>query len=1259
MPLMIGVIAAQVAAAGLGYLRNTKTQARLDNIQKQYESALQQRNFERAAARKREMEKLQEHNDWEAHQLRLQSIEESFSHSIHVDGYGNALQNWPLRVPPFVMKDESIGLFERPELATRSTVALHCILSRSNDSLFNQLVYPRLEHKLSVVLSKNWGANSTHPILYYSGAYKDAGEIGPKIPNLKAQLPHLPVLTITPYIKDEPEGINFCYHISLWGVTKGDSIDNPQLRGEIIELEFTPEGISKHYKRNKTDYSIDEIQSIVIEQVETLSAFIGYVADMYYWSYYSIAPLLPITKSNDCKPLSKQLADAYIKCYREYIADDRKVVTPDYAIIYLAKIKSLFPDDLFQKELRELLNQCLIKRKTIDKSLADEEIFSRNDIFLPQDYFFIREFNKLFQYRNMKKVTQKMKRVTKDNFKLDAQDYTRKRDELLDILQDILKVEGLSDSEITRFQSIRNKCLENQFNITLIGEFQGGKSTTFNAFCDGREISPRGAMTKTSACRITASNLSDKNKKEYSRVYWKNDSQLLQSISTIIESHIVLSEISDRKELSDNLIDSLRLANPAHFKIVSQAVAKEKKRLLNSLHNEALDIVRIAEIILHFYNDPYIRKLKKGNIFSINDISKLAVFPKTWSKHWANEGVSAFRADEIVFAFIGGIDCYIHSKNLARLGCTITDCPGLFTSKWDSKVAFDILPQSDAILYLLGGQKEMGEGDTIALKEIVNKNISCDKIFFAVNTRGSKSTTQNIIDANRNKLINLGFERNSLEIHTFNSLLFFLGEFGQTYLNKQCDEHSVEQFQNLAKQFDYEDESIENLWVEQINDRGSVLKDKKLRNISKLCHESVKTVLSSSSSNELFSSIEKFIIDRKAYSILIESGAEFAKRALDTIATNLKTQEEIAKKSLADCEAEFQESQAALDDFQQHIKRILKTAFPDDVFDSMLEDGFRTIFSNNVETISLNSTVQLYPILKTFAAFTTAGLHAMGYKKDAQAEKLKNLVEPALKQVIEQEMTTSLNVWTASIKSGENQYYHIIERELNRINDSIDAKWDKAVEDCVYIKEYTIRFPSHRLDNIDFKRDVSTARMNESELQDFKKVIISGVIDDVILYIKAWIVASIVFIVLDALFTMGVAIIIGVIVQVIMLIKGEDDRDTITSKDQLSKKELKLYDALYYKLLEVNNNPEAIDKIKSGLAMITKFVSSTYLGCYEKSMENQKQALLEEIERTRILKKESLENQNNLAKNAKIKRECHILPLRERLRLLIESLTHA
>ena len=65
-------------------------------------------------------------------------------------------------------------------------------------------------------------------------------------------------------------------------------------------------------------------------------------------------------------------------------------------------------------------------------------------------------------------------------------------------------------------------------NIVLIGDFQFGKSTTFNAICDGRELSPHGVGLKTSGCPITACNLEDNEEKEYAELFWRSPKELEQ-----------------------------------------------------------------------------------------------------------------------------------------------------------------------------------------------------------------------------------------------------------------------------------------------------------------------------------------------------------------------------------------------------------------------------------------------------------------------------------------------------------------------------------------------------------------------------------------------------------------------------------------------------------------------------------------------------------------------------------------------------------
>ena len=114
------------------------------------------------------------------------------------------------------------------------------------------------------------------------------------------------------------------------------------------------------------------------------------------------------------------------------------------------------------------------------------------------------------------------------------ENYSARRDELLSELQEILKIEGLPDKTAKELKAVSRKLVSNVFNIVLIGEFQGGKSTTFNSICDGREISPRGAMIKTSACKISAQNLPDPDAAEYAILEWKQESELIETIRKII-----------------------------------------------------------------------------------------------------------------------------------------------------------------------------------------------------------------------------------------------------------------------------------------------------------------------------------------------------------------------------------------------------------------------------------------------------------------------------------------------------------------------------------------------------------------------------------------------------------------------------------------------------------------------------------------------------------------------------------------------------
>ncbi len=383
---ILSVVAAQIASAGISYLRSDKVQEQVRLLQKEHDEAMLHRNFERAAEKRRLMLQIREQNEWSAHQFRLAEIKQNFHNTLEVKAMEKALAAWPLTVYPFVMKDKSIGAqMVNGDVMSHNPIVMHCILSKSNDRNFNTKVFSVLENRLSQVIYKHWGATSTHQIMFYSGALKGNDELGAKVYNVKEQLKDLPVLVITPVIAPDANSrehdVNFYFKVSLWGITNTEGVDNTN----SMNMRFSPENISfKEYRQHKMTYTKSEINAIVEEQVAALELFIGYVADMYYWSYYRIPVCLPTLSSN-----STLLRKYYKKQYLQLCNNNQENSTSCDVVEKIRLLKSIKPlvatnesDGIIENLLENIASSRGVntKGKTLSEVLLDEKI--SNDIEL-------------------------------------------------------------------------------------------------------------------------------------------------------------------------------------------------------------------------------------------------------------------------------------------------------------------------------------------------------------------------------------------------------------------------------------------------------------------------------------------------------------------------------------------------------------------------------------------------------------------------------------------------------------------------------------------------------------------------------------------------------------------------------------------------------------------------------------------------------------------------------------------------------------
>lgn len=796
---------------------------------------------------------------------------------------------------------------------------------------------------------------------------------------------------------------------------------------------------------------------------------------------------------------------------------------------------------------------------------------------------------------------------------MDAKQYQLKRDELLRLMEQVVKVDGIRDSERESFLSTQRKLVENQFNIVLIGEFQGGKSTTFNAMCGGREISPRGAMTKTSAICMTATNISDPSQEEYAEVRWKSNSELRDMLNEVIK----FVSIDDGMKFDFN--------NQAHIGKLREQV--EKMREDGAI--EVKEIVRIAQLLLAFIGNTELKNYCSRDRFKIEEIAKIAVFPSDWESRWSEaHGIDnvkqLFKVEEVLFAFVSDIQIHVHSDSLARLGCSLTDCPGLFASQFDTQVAINAMTRANAVIYLLGN-KAIGEGDKKSITEVMKHKALRDKVFFALNQKEKNIVTEGVVKADKAAIKDMGF--GNVEITNFNSLLFFLSEFGKAKLLGKLDDYSLLRFKEVAVNNGYETEDIEELWAEIIRTCGLSTGQKDAGKIVSLDNDSVMITRSASCCDNVIVGIENNIVSQKAQSILVDSGAALIKNSLDGIAARLQTEEDLANKSVEECEIEFQNAMNAYEQFKNDADEILNNAFPQNVVRSIALSAFTELITDSDVVDRMANKIN-DDVNSLLGFWGKAKLIAMNDEdKDA-------LFRPIIEDSINSELGADINVWVRSMINGEHDMYiGMVQPQLESVAMKINNKWELFVSSNPLLQGYRIEMPS-----LSSPTEYVTKGDLIEEITDTTIESVGNVIENIILKIVGVIVGMIVGIIIDILLTAGIFTIISAVLG--GTIAGKKDRSLDKIKDSLNKK---------------FSDRETKDEIIDGIAKCPESIFAAFKNFYSNELATMQQDLISDIEQKRADQADSLEHQQEVASRAHRIRTEQIEPLSQQIANFISS----
>ena len=617
------------------------------------------------------------------------------------------------------------------------------------------------------------------------------------------------------------------------------------------------------------------------------------------------------------------------------------------------------------------------------------------------------------------------------NIKDRAKWYESRRNRLLDLLNAATALD-VPEKYSDELRQTARKCQEDAFEIALVGEFQGGKSTTFNALCDGRDLSPRGSGIKTSAAIVTVQNIAGGEAKdgltEWAEVTFRDEPSLVLGMSTLLrpilkdkleEAHahlapnLSLELFKEQLDIDGNLPQFINLDNPTHRTFLQTLIDSLWNKWNDdraSLSGDELDELRIATLQLHFYGTVEHQAMTAKRVLGVGQFQKLVAFPKDWAIRWTAGANAAFKLEEIAFVFVHSVLLRIHSENLRRLGCRVTDCPGLFANAYDTKVAERTIDNADAVWYLINGEKAIGQKDLEIIRKIAAMGM-LGKIEATCNLKGShEQKMAEILPVTQATLANAG---HNVKVFPYNARLAFLATQGALLLDpaRKADFSAIDE-ENMH--VDAKDKkgtmTPPTMWVKMVSRAGVTTELPDIEAIDVLDANSVALVRRESLLNGILSCLETEIIPQKARSILVDRGSARAVKALGAYEGVLKATENAAKAKADEWEAKVDEAKAQLADFIARAEEIVSKSSivrDRDRVSAWLAHSFVSQVLDNqcIDNISKHVCEEMDKIKKNFYFFEKSLLN-----------DLRNLAMPRIQDDLVNSMSRCAAMWKSKVK---------------------------------------------------------------------------------------------------------------------------------------------------------------------------------------------------------------------------------------------------
>ncbi len=621
------------------------------------------------------------------------------------------------------------------------------------------------------------------------------------------------------------------------------------------------------------------------------------------------------------------------------------------------------------------------------------------------------------------------------NIKDRARWYKAKHDQLLDLLRRAVEAPA-PERHNEALKAVEDKCKEDQFDVVLLGEFQSGKSTTFDIFCGGREVSPQGnGTTPTSAVPVSVQALSSGESEEWGEIRFKSKRELAGELFDAFELELIGEETphplraflpAGDGAARDCFCDAFDYGDPAHLSTARRALEEawhryhESEASKSRFSTRQRQLMEVASLVVRFHDSPEFAALGEAARCPVDAVGGYVWFPADWQQN-ASLGFSYdVSPEDARFAFVERVILHLRSPFLDQLGCRVTDCPGLDASAYDKEVTRRALLRADGVLFFHKCQKMIGASALGELFEFVKNNNRTDRTVLALNLWGISRDaaikphvdrrgrqTPSLIDASIQQISGDGY---SFPIVWCHVLVAYLAALGEKRIRDDVP-FSEDERRWLAEKSGIEDDGRTDavLWTEAVAETNHLFRIPQLDAITTLDKDAVDALWKATNFDSLLGAVSETVLREKTGSILVDNGSRKAFEILQSHETELQLKEDEAKRSANECAAEVEAALKALEKYIAESKTVLEDSYlvryRDDVAESLSTQLLSDVLSED-----------FYGLLATRLGRVVHNLNSklVGISRSDYAARFRAEVTPIVTDCFVSRSTNTLANWAVN-----------------------------------------------------------------------------------------------------------------------------------------------------------------------------------------------------------------------------------------------------